>query len=143
MDSSKSNIIKEIAQNLNCGFDSYYSSKTNEVISIPNFSQFSDEVEFKEAFKVDLDKITKNESEYVKIEVLESFESFKIMERFVSQMSENQMKLELEKILQMKKPFQNFKYSIENSDFRNLWFVFKQNELEKIVENRLKSIRLK
>ncbi|OBX17898.1 MULTISPECIES: UPF0158 family protein [Bizionia] len=137
MDDSKSKIIKEIAQNLNCGLDSYFNSKTDEIISIPNFSQIADEEEFQEAFKADLQKISKNESDYIKIEVLESFESFKIMERFVNQMPENQLKSDLEKTLQNKKPFQNFKYSIENSDFRKLWFEFKQNELEKIVTDEL------
>ena len=137
MEDSKSKIIKEIAQNLNCGLDSYFNSKTDEIISIPNFSQIMDEEEFQEAFKADLLKISKNESNYIKIEVLESFESFKIMERFVLQMPENQLKSDLEKTLQNKKPFQNFKYSIENSDFRKLWFEFKQNELEKIVTDEL------
>lgn len=59
------------------------------------------------------------------------------MERFVNQMPENQLKLDLEKALHNKKPFLNFKYSIETSDFRNLWFEFKQNELEKIVMDKL------
>ncbi|MBQ0769842.1 MAG: hypothetical protein KBT58_11155 [Bizionia sp.] len=137
MEDSKSKIIREIAQNLNCGLDSYFNSKTDEIISIPNFSQIADEEEFQEAFKADLQKVSKNKSDYIKIEVLESFESFKIMERFVNQMPENQLKSDLEIVLQNKKPFQNFKYSIENSDFRELWFEFKQNELEKIVTAEL------
>ncbi|WP_417874869.1 UPF0158 family protein [Xanthomarina gelatinilytica] len=81
--------------------------------------------------------MSKNKSDYIKVEFLEGFESFKIMERFVNQIPENQLKLDLEKALHNKKPFQNFKYSIETSDFRNLWFEFKQNELEKIVMDKL------
>lgn len=137
MEGSMSKIIKEIADNLDCGFDSYYNFKTKDIVSIPNFSNFSDEEEFYKSFKADLEKVTKNEADYIKIEVLESFESFKIMERFVDQMSENQLKSKLENVLQNKNPFQNFKYSIENSDYRKPWFEFKKNELEKIVKNRL------
>ncbi|WP_417889656.1 UPF0158 family protein [Xanthomarina gelatinilytica] len=133
----KTKITKEIAQNLNCGLDSYFNPKTDEIISIPNFSLIADEEEFQAAFKADLQKVSKNKSDYIKVEVLEGFESFKIMERFVNQMPENQLKLDLEKALHNKKPFQNFKYSIETSDFRNLWFEFKQNELEKIVMDKL------
>lgn len=136
-DSTKSKITKEIAQNLNCGLDSYFNPKTDEIISIPNFSLIADEEEFQAAFKADLQKVSKNKSDYIKVEVLEGFESFKIMERFVNQMPENQLKLDLEKALHNKKPFLNFKYSIETSDFRNLWFEFKQNELEKIVMDKL------
>ncbi|MFT6843099.1 MAG: hypothetical protein ACJASR_001873, partial [Psychroserpens sp.] len=31
-----------------------------------------------------------------------------------------------------------FKHKIDQSNFRQSWFDFKQNELEKIVENQLK-----
>lgn len=58
-DSTKSKIIKEIAQNLNCGLDSYFNPKTDEIISIPNFSLIADEEEFQKAFKADLQKYLK------------------------------------------------------------------------------------
>ena len=137
MENSKSRIINEIAQELDCGNDCYYNTKTDEIVSIPNFGQISDEDEFRTAFSAELKKVTKNKKEFIKIEVLESFESFKIMERFVSQITDKQLKAELENILVRKKPFQNFKNRIDNSDFRQNWFDFKQNELEKTVENQL------
>ena len=137
MDNNKQNIIKNIAQELDCGFDCYYNSKTNEVITIPSFSQFSDEEDFKEVFRDDLEKIEKHQTEFIKIEVLKSFESFKIMERFVEQLSDQKLKAELENILAYKKPFQNFKHKIDNSDSRQEWFDYKQNELEKLVEDQL------
>lgn len=140
MEVSKS-IIKEITQELDCGFDCYYNPKTDEIISIPNIGQISDEDEFREAFSTELKKIKKNKAEFIKIEVLESFESFKIMERFVSQMTDKQFQAELENILEQKKPFQNFKSRIDNSDYRQNWFDFKQNELEKIVETQLNRVK--
>ncbi|MBU2997951.1 UPF0158 family protein [Cellulophaga baltica] len=138
MENSKLKIIKEIAQELDSGFDCYYNPKTDEIVTIPNFGQISDEDEFREAFGVELEKVNKNKAEFIKIEVLESFESFKIMEHFISQIADKQLQAELENILEQKKPFQNFKNSIDNSDYRQNWFDFKQNELEKIVETRLK-----
>ncbi len=138
MDNSKQNIIREIAQELDCGNDCYYNLKTNEIIAIPNFSQISDEEEFKEVFQADLEKINKRKSDFIKIEVLESFESFKIMERFVEQLNDHDFKSELQDLLLNKKPFQNFKHKIDHSDFRQSWFDFKQSELEKTVENQLK-----
>lgn len=137
MENSKSKIINKIAQELDCGNDCYYNPKTDEIISIPNFEQISDEDEFIRAFGSELKKVTKNKTEFIKIEVLESFESFIIMERFISQISDKQLQSELENILERKKPFQNFKNKIDNSDYRQNWFDFKTIELEKIVESKL------
>jgi DNA-nicking Smr family endonuclease len=137
MENSKSEIIKEIAQELDCGFDCYYNSKTDEIVTIPNFGEMMDEDEFRDAFRAELKKVKENKTDFIKIEVLESFESFKIMERFVSQIADEQFQAELENILERKKPFQNFKNRIDNSDFRQKWFDFKINELEKNVVNQL------
>ena len=59
------------------------------------------------------------------------------MERFVSQIADKQFQAELENILERKKPFQNFKNKIDNSNYRQNWFDFKTIELEKIVETQL------
>ena len=139
MDNSRQNIIKEIAQELDCGFDCYYNSKTNEIVTIPNFSHIADEDDFKEAFRADLEKVKKHQPDFIKIEVLQSFESFKLMELFVEQLTDKKLQSELENVLANKKPFQNFKNKIDNSDFRQDWFDFKKNELEKRVETELNS----
>lgn len=130
-------IIKKIAQELDSGFNCYYNSKTDEIVAIPNFSQFSDDEDFKEAFSDSLEKMEKHKADFIKIETLESFESFKIMELFVEQISDQNLKAELENVLANKKPFQNFKHKVDHSDFRQHWFDFKQSELEKIVETKL------
>jgi len=139
LDNIKQHIVKQIAQELDCGFDCYYNSKTEETVAIPSFAQFSDEEDFKEAFSESLKKVEKHKTDFIKFETLESFESFKIMESFVEQLSDQNLKSELENILANKKPFQNFKHKIDHSEFRQNWFEFKKSELEKIVENQLDS----
>jgi len=139
LDNIKQHIVKQIAQELDCGFDCYYNSKTDEIVAIPSFAQFSDEEDFKEAFSDSLEKVEKHKTDFIKFETLESFESFKIMELFVEQLSDQNLKSELENILANKKPFQNFKHKIDHSEFRQSWFEFKKSELEKIVENQLDS----
>lgn len=124
-------------QELDCGFDCYYNSKTNEIVTIPNFSHIADEDDFKEAFRSDLEKVKKHQADFMKIEVLQSFENFKIMELFVEQLPDKKIQSELENVLANKKPFQNFKHKIDLSDFRQNWFDFKQSELEKIVKNQM------
>jgi len=137
MGNSDKNIIREIAQNLDCGNDSYYNPKTNEIVAIPNIPHLSEEKEFITIFQADIKKVEEQKANFIKFEVLESFESFKIMERFVEQITDQKFQSELESILKKKKPFLNFKQSIDNSDYRQKWFDFKQRELEKIVENQL------
>ncbi|MDN3620362.1 UPF0158 family protein [Polaribacter undariae] len=137
METTKQQIIKEIAQDLDCGSECYYNFKTNEIIAIPDFSQVFDEDVFKEAFGEALERVEQQKADFIKIEPLESFESFKIMECFVAQLTDQNFKLKLQAVLQRKKPFQNFKHQIEQSNFRQDWFDFKQLELEKIVAKKL------
>ena len=57
MENSKSKIIKEIAQKLDCGFDCYYNPTTDEIVTIPNFGEMMDEDEFRDAFGAELKKV--------------------------------------------------------------------------------------
>jgi len=135
-----SKIIKQIVQNSICSEDSYYNHKTEELIAIPNASLGFDEEEFQEIFKSELEKVKEHTEDFIKIEPPESFESFKIMELFTAQMPEIELKQILKNILQNKKPFQRFKHHIDASTFRESWFAFQQNELEKIVAKEVTSL---
>lgn len=137
MDNTELNIIKRIAQELDCGFDCFYNIRTCEMVTIPNFGQMMDEDDFRDAFGAELEMVNQNKTDFIKFEVLENFESFKIMERFVAELTDKNIQLELETVLANKKPFQNFKNIIDHSEFRQSWFDFKQNELEKRVETQL------
>ena len=137
MKNSKSNIIKKIAEEIDCGFDCYYNPNNDEIITIPNLGQVYDEEEFQDAFSAELKKVKQNRAKFIKIEPLESYKSFQIMEFFVDQIDDDALKSEFQLVLQRKKPFQNFKHEIDNSDYRQKWFDFKQCELEKIVETEI------
>ena len=129
------NIIKEIAQELDCGNECYFNQKTNEIICIPNADLMATAGEdyYKEMFREDFKKIESQKKDLIKFEVLESFESFKIMEDFKNQVEDDKFERDLERALNRRKPFQNFKNLIDNSDYREKWFQFKQKEIEKIV----------
>ncbi len=137
MADARKEIIREIAGNLDCGCNCFYNLKSDEIVAIPNFSNFSGEDEFREMFREDIKRVEEEKANFIKFEVLTSFDSFKIRERFTAQLPDNRFKMELEVILQGKKPFQNFKHFVEGSDYRQDWFDFKQNELERIVEMQL------
>lgn len=69
MDEILIKIIEEIAENLDCGSDSYYNSKRNELISIPSYLHEFDQKQFEQIFKDDLDKINQRKSDFIKIKV--------------------------------------------------------------------------
>lgn len=138
MKNSKSKIISEIAGHLDCGENCYYNSITDELITIPQSLEIYEDEDFMEFFQESINKVNNHKADYIKIKVLESFESFKIMERFVDNISKQTFKNKLTEILQQKKPFRNFKDDVENSEYREAWFKFKKKETEKIVEEILK-----
>lgn len=138
LDNYKPHIIQHIAQELDCGYDVYFNVKTEECLSIPSFTNefFDDTVP--DAFQADLEKVNNQRADFIRFEVLNSIESFKIMERFVAQLPHQDLKETLENALSNRKPFQHFKNKVEQSHMREHWFDFKQKELEKIVATILK-----
>jgi len=88
---------------------------------------------YREMFQDDFKKIESQKKDLIKFEVLESFESYKIMEDFKNQIEDDKFQKNLDQALNKRKPFQNFKNLIDNSEYREQWFKFKQSEIEKIV----------
>lgn len=142
LDNHKQQIIKRIAQNLEAGFTSFYNVKTEEIIDLPGVSYGYDEDEFEEVFKESLIKIEDQKQDIIKFEVPKSFQLFEIMELFVAQLSDSELKSELEIVLTNRKPFQHFKYRIDHSEFRQNWFHFRASQLEKRVAEELKTNKL-
>jgi|SRR5690554_7659502 len=145
MEESKQNpkaadIVNEIAQNIDMGMDCYYRPKTKEVLTLFSedmLMEYGDEEEYRTAFKDSLEKIEGHEEDFIKVGPLEGLESFKMMEHFVAEVPDPAFQNKLSNVLERRKPFRNFKFLIDNSPFREDWFVFKQSELEKIVKNVL------
>lgn len=76
---------------------------------------------------------------FIRIEPPESRESFKMMERFIQDcIPDNEaIKSRLWYAMSNRKPFQNFKFLIDNSKYRQRWFEFKQSQLEQYVLEQL------
>lgn len=129
--------VREIAENLDCGLDCYYKPEHDELLAIPNSMRHHDPEQFEEAFASDLEKIRLQPKDYIYFEVLPSFESFSIMERFANGLSDKALSLKLTQCLHNRKPFQHFKNTIDRSPYQQDWFDFRQKELETIVEKQL------
>ena len=70
---------------------------------------------------------------------MESHDSIKIMENFVDEVNDIMLQEKLINALNRKKPFANFKYLIEDSDYRQQWFEFRQAQYELYVWDIIKT----
>ena len=80
----------------------------------------------------------------IEIEPPESRDSFKVMERFVEEVPDAGLREKLMDALNRRRPFSNFKHLIDNSDYRQEWFDFRQKRLEQyvygILENEMEQL---
>jgi hypothetical protein len=126
-------LVKNIADSIDSGQVCYLNPSSLEVIEIPKEmldGAFwgSDE----NLWESELDKTLEWESK-ITIEPLRSEESYRIMELFTDKLSDPEFQNKLHIALGQKKPFARFKNMIDHSVFRQDWFNFKQEYLERYV----------
>jgi len=140
MESLTKEQIKEIAEQLDCGFRCFWHKKNNDLLFIPDILRYPD-IDI-DAWKDERKKLKSNSLEYKEISQLESRDSFEIMADFVETLSDsNRLKEILINALSKKKPFSRFKYLIDNSgEFRQKWFDFKNLRLQEWVKKRFAEI---
>ncbi len=133
--------FKEIAEQLECGFECYVHKNTHEIIPIPDFSNHYGMD--KSLWKDDIKKINKNPGAYVQISVPSARFSYSIMENFIDQLKDNNpLKNLLLKAISARKPFQNFKQIIDQDDFRQAWFDFRIAEYKEYVVNEMSEFNI-
>jgi hypothetical protein len=130
-------LIKEIAEQLDCGFRCFIHKANFEIISVPDENSHAGMD--MEAWAEDLDKVEENFTDYLVIDPPESSDSFRMMEDFVETLPESEsLRSVLINALNQHKPFSHFKSVIDNSGaYRQQWFHFKARKLEKWVEENL------
>ncbi len=124
-------LVNPISQSIDCGQIVYINLDTMKTEDV------SPDMEDPEDFEMNYgDNDWATEPEFYKwentlrIAPLESNESFSIMEAFAENMEDIKFREQLFYALNHKKPFANFKWKIDNSDYRQRWFDFKQHWLE-------------
>jgi len=116
--------IEEIADTLDSGMRCFYNLKSGEIKAVLNFDSWigSD----KEPWEEELMEIDENRDDYFEFEGFESHESFQIMADFAESVEDKRLQNKLINALNRPKPFQNFKWQIDNSgEYRQQWFDFK------------------
>ena len=117
--------IKEIAENFDIGMLTYLNIRTGEIEAIPDFDEL-DEID--SVWQESMDKVEENPDDWVAFEKFESWESYKMMERFIATVDDEKLSNQLNTALQKRKPFSSFKWVIDDAgEYRQQWFDFKEN----------------
>ncbi len=117
--------IAEIAEELDCGMRCFYNLKTGEIKTIINSDNWIGAD--KELWEEVWNEIEDNWDDYFEFKGLESHESFQIMADFAENVENKRLQNNLINALNRRKPFQNFKWHIDNSgEYRQQWFDFKK-----------------
>ncbi len=132
-------LIKNIAEEIDCGFVCFLNTDTLETESIPGESYPSlGEDDRNPVYQEIFDKVDTWEN-WIRINPPESWESFRFMEDFIDSCipDGDTVKSRLSEAISRRKPFQNFKSVIDSSRHRQLWFDYKQSRLEEFVREQL------
>ncbi|MEQ8552278.1 MAG: UPF0158 family protein [Cyclobacteriaceae bacterium] len=125
-------IVQDMAGSLQAGFICFFNPDTLEVEAIPK-----DLIEDPEEYELITGETWESEErkhedweKSIEIAPLDSNESFKIMEHFTKQVDNHHLQNKLISALNNRRPFANFKVLVENSEYREQWFEFRQKAYE-------------
>jgi hypothetical protein len=125
--------IKMIAQELEAGMKVYLNKKTLEFKSISDWDNINDQ----DFWDEELNKIESEWTDYIVLTKMESHEAFHVMEAFIDEVEDFELKNDLIKTLNRKSPFANFKAEVESSSHRQKWFDFRTKRYEDYIRDQL------
>ncbi len=130
--------VSEIAGSIDAGLYCFVNADTLEIEDVPEHMLTDDPEEFEMITGESLEETDfkhTNWENFITVEPLQSGESFRIMEGFADQVGDSKLQQSLFNALNRKRPFANFKYIIDGSDYRQEWFDFKHARLMEHVYN--------
>jgi hypothetical protein len=141
MTSTTTDIVKEIAEQLDCGFRAFIHKTTGQLLFVPDSNNYPDS-DF-DSWDEELEQLEKNFTDYYEIDKWTSSEAFETMSAFADQLSDKNLQSRLFDTLRKNKPFKEFKFVINNSgDFRQQWFDFKNKWQQDFVARQLNRLKL-
>lgn len=130
--------IHDIAESINAGFVCLVNTDTLEFEEIPADIVYQP-LEYEDITCENSDPMKFHSWENVtRIEPLGSNRSFGLMEQFIEKLDDEKFGHKLESALRKRRPFANFRNLIDDSNYRQNWFDFKQKQLEIHVWKELK-----
>ncbi len=131
--------VHDIANSLLAGYLCYFNPDTLEVENVPKLLiEDPHEFEMQTGFTYE-DMAGKHDKwkKCIEVEPMESRDSFKVMQHFTETAYDVDFKNKLIHALNNRKPFANFKYLVDNSDYRQEWFDFRDKEWEMFVWDQI------
>ncbi len=113
--------IKEIAEILACGELCFFHKPSGSIEHHPDPNDLPDP----EFWQETINKIEADISNYKRFEKMNSRQSFQVMEYFANSLTDINFRTSLLDLLAEPKPFGKFRRVIDNSDYRQDWFDFK------------------
>ena len=133
-------IIKEIAGQIDCGFRAFIHKSTGQLLFVPDENSLFD-IDL-DPWSDELEELENNFTDYYEIEKWTSSEAFDMMSEFADQVSDKNLQRRLLEALRKNKPFREFKFVIDNSgDFRQQWFDFKNKWQMDFVASQLNRLK--
>jgi hypothetical protein len=133
--------IRELADMLDVGYKCFINKRSGEFTFLIGdghdylYLDDEDEIDDDDLAAQDWKEIESNPDDYYEIEKMSSREAFSIMEDFIDIVDSGSLRKELMHALTGKKPFQRFKYAIDDSgDYRQKWFDFKSGKMQEWVK---------
>jgi hypothetical protein len=136
MYSTTTDCIKEIVEQLDCGFRAFVHKTTAQLLFVPDENNLT-EIDL-DPWEEELEQLENNFTHYYEIDKWTSREAFEIMSEFAGQVSDDKLRSQLFDALRKDKPFREFKFVIDNSDdLRQQWFDFKNKWQQDFVARQL------
>jgi hypothetical protein len=140
MNSTTTDNIKEIAEQLDCGFRAFNIKTTGQLLFVPDENNLTD-IDL-DPWDEELEQLENNFTDCYEIDKWTSSEAFEIMSEFTDQVADNKLQNRLFDALRKNKPFREFKFVIENSgDFRQQWFDFKNKWQQDFVARQINRLK--
>ena len=130
--------IREMAELILCGQFCFLNTVTGDFDYHPAEMDFFPDEE--NPWQEVIDKVENNWDDYVRIEPMNSSQSFAVMETFADQLKADGFEKKLIAALNRPKPFRNFNYLIHESDFRQEWFDFRQERNVEWVKEQISNL---
>lgn len=135
--------ISEISQEILAGLKCYINKTTDEIkVTFDSDSPYFDLDALEKEDKEEIEELEANWRNYVEIKPMPSRVSYQVMEDFVNEVKDRKLKERLIIVLNRKKPFQNFKFEIDNSNYRERWFEFRNEAYYEWVEDQIKDYEI-
>ena len=128
--------IKEIAEQLDCGFRAFIHKTTQQILFVPD-ENFLTDIDL-DPWNEELEQLENNITDHYEIDKWTSSEAFETMSEFADQLTDSNLQNRLFDALRKNKPYREFKSVIDNSgDFRQQWIDFKNKWQQDFVSRQL------